>query len=354
MKHLKIRDGNACDEANILASMFVDKEKEYSLSPEEYNSNVPDFVRARSPYFYTGNGRGFVLRQMMVMDVVHRIASKIPGVRLTTRKLHVAQESKVTEHVYVHLNDEPFYRAVIFFGYGEVSICSHHLNASDLPRRMRSSPVPGVHGGHSYNSLDRPLTLKNLLNDVLNIVKKVCAAAPVTVSDFEGTCFKGQGGRVATLEQGSNAVAAAITKMIGRSYSYGKEVMDDDLRVAAFLALESVVRGTKPVFSAGIAERFGKYIPQIDAAREDAAASNGKLPVQLIKIKGHDRFVAKIGSRIAYWHQLPDAVVAPVATVMSLGADGGSVAGVGSMVVPVATSPLELDMVVMVDAEEKL
>lgn len=354
MKNLIIRDGNACDEVNILASLFIDKEQEYRISTQDYNDHAPHL--GRRPFFHTGGQRGFVVRDMTMLEVVDRVNSKIPGVRLTTRNQNVISGSNATEHVYVHLNDEPFYRAVIYFGYTEVSICSHHLNANNLVRRIRSSPVPRLHGSHSYNSVDRGMTLKNLPNDVLGVVKKICAATPVTVSDFEGVVLNTQKNRVAALTEGNAAVTSAIKKLIGRGYSYGSaDILDDELRVAAFLALESVVKGTTPTVDRRLAERFGKYIPLIDAAREDAAATVGKVPVQIIKIKGHDCFVAKTGSRVTRWQQLPDAVVGPVATMMSLGADGGgSVAGVGSMVVPVATSPVELDVVVMVGAEENL
>ena len=354
MKNLLVRDASRCDNADIISSMFVDRQQEYSISSEEYNSNVPDFVRTRAPYFYTGDGRGLVVRQMAILDILHRIASKIPGVRLTTRKQHVAQESKVTEHVYVHLNDEPFYRAVIYFGYDAVLICSHHLYTSDLTRTTRGGSIPRVLGSSSNNSVSRSIGLKNILSDVLSIVKKVCAVEPVSVNDFMMLCFKNQEGRMNALAKGNNAVTAVIVELIGNGYRYGTPVLDDDLKMAAFLALESVVRGTPmPPITADVAARFSGFLPKVDAAREDAAATSGKVPVRIIKIKGQDCFAAKMGARTVTWQQLPDAVVAPVATMMSLGSDA-TLAGVGSIRALDECSPLELDMVVMVDAGENL
>ena len=355
MKNLLVRDASRCDNADIISSMFVDRQQEYSISSEEYNSNVPDFVRTRAPYFYTGDGRGLVVRQMAILDILHRVASKIPGVRLTTRKQHVSHEStKITEHVYIHLNDEPFYRAVIYFGYDSVLICSHHLNTSDLTRATRGGSIPRVLGSSSNNSVSRSIVLKNILSDVLSIVKKVCAVEPVSVNDFMMVCFKNQEGRMNALAQGNNAVTAVIVELIGKGYRYGTPVLDYDLRMAAFLALESVVRGTPmPPITADVASRFSGFLPKVDAAREDAAATSGKVPVRIIKIKGQDCFAAKMGARTVTWQQLPDAVVAPVATMMSLGSDA-TLAGVGSIRALDECSPLELDMVVMVDAGENL
>ena len=355
MKNLLVRDASRCDNADIISSMFVDRQQEYSISSEEYNSNVPDFVRTRAPYFYTGDGRGLVVRQMAILDILHRIASKIPGVRLTTRKQHVSHEStKITEHVYIHLNDEPFYRAVIYFGYDSVLICSHHLNTCDLTRATRGGLIPRVLGSSSNNSVSRSIVLKNILSDVLSIVKKVCAVEPVSVDDFMMVCFKNQEGRMNALAQGNNAVTTVIVELIGNGYRYGTPVLDDDLKMAAFLALESVVRGTPmPPITADVAARFSGFLPKVDAAREDAAATSGKVPVRIIKIKGQDCFAAKMGARTVTWQQLPDAVVAPVATMMSLGSDA-TLAGVGSIRALDECSPLELDMVVMVDAGENL
>ena len=355
MKNLLVRDASRCDNADIISSMFVDRQQEYSISSEEYNSNVPDFVRTRAPYFYTGDGRGLVVRQMAILDILHRVASKIPGVRLTTRKQHVSHEStKITEHVYIHLNDEPFYRAVIYFGYDSVLICSHHLNTSGLTRATQGGSIPRVRGSSSNNSVSRSIVLKNILSDVLSIVKKVCAVEPVSVNDFMMLCFKNQEGRMNALAQGNNAVTAVIVELIGNGYRYGTPVLDDDLKMAAFLALESVVRGTPmPPITADVAARFSGFLPKVDAAREDAAATSGKLPVRIIKIKGQDCFAAKMGARTVTWQQLPDAVVAPVATMMSLGSDA-TLAGVGSIRALDECSPLELDMVVMVDAGENL
>jgi len=354
MKNLATRDAPHCDSADLLSSMFVDSQQEYSISPEDYDQ-VPDYVRHRAPYFYTGNGRGLVVRQMAILDILHRITSKIAGVRLTTRKQHVSHEStKITEHVYVHLNDEPFYRAVIYFGYDSVLICSHHLDTSDLRRSSRGGSIPRVAGSTSSNCVSRSITLKNILGEVLSVVKKVCSCKSVSVNDFIGVCFKNQDGRLNVLAQANAAVVATIDELIGKGYRYGKPQLDNDLRMAAFLALESVVRGTPmPPVTADVAARFSGFLSHVDIARENAAATSGKVPVQVIKIKGHDAFVAKLGSRVVTWQQLPDAVVAPVATMMSLGADA-TVLGVGSTRALEEYSPLELDMVVMVDAGENL
>jgi hypothetical protein len=176
----------------------------------------------------------------------------------------------------------------------------------------------------------------------------------VSVNDFIGVCFKNQDGRLNVLAQANAAVVATIDELIGKGYRYGKPQLDNDLRMAAFLALESVVRGTPmPPVTADVAARFSGFLSHVDIARENAAATSGKVPVQVIKIKGHDAFVAKLGSRVVTWQQLPDAVVAPVATMMSLGADA-TVLGVGSTRALEEYSPLELDMVVMVDAGENL
>jgi hypothetical protein len=352
MKNLQIRNGDACHDLDLLCTMFVDKEKEHTVTVDEYKNQVSNTTFAPL-YFHTGDGGGILVRSMAILDVLHRVSSKINGVRLTARKNHLSVVDKNTNHVYVHLNDEPFYRAVLYFGYDTVTICSHHLNTSDLSRRMRASPVSHAPGSSTWNSVDRSMSLKNVLSDVCGIIREVCAATPVSVSDFEEVCLKGQKGRVEQLTEGNSAVTKAIEALIGKGYSYGKESLDNELRVAAFLALESVVRGTKPVFSVYIADRFKNFLPQIDSAREDAAVTIGKVPVQIIKIKGHDAFVAKLGDRVVRWKQLPDAVMAPVATVMSIG-NGGTVAGVGGMVSHLPSTPLELDIVVMVDAEENL
>lgn len=329
---------------NLLTSLFVDKTTEFNATEADFGRMKDNAGWAKPLYFQHKTGH-LVLNHGRFADMLTRIQKDIPHVRFATRAPDADDAwSKV---ILIQYADEPFYRAAVNFypNTDFFSVCSAHINTVNLSRRSRGS-ISGVKGSSGTNTVARSTKLKNYEREVVAILRGVCKQPAASIVTFEDMCFKAQSYAVNNISIGTGTVRADILERIGRDSRWNKVCLSDDVRVAAFLALEYVLRGTKAfVIDEGTRAEFMVALHGLDSVREGVDVSLGKIPIQIIKIRGLDGFVLKRDGNYKRVAQLPDVVVPQVATLMAIGE--GEVYGVG--VTGRTNAALEINMVVMVE-----
>ncbi len=328
----------------LLTYMFVDKTTEFNPTEADFGRMKVNAGWARPMHFQHKTGH-LVVSNTCVADMLTRIQKDIPQVRFAARA--PASDEAWNKNILIQCGDEPFYRAAINFNSGTdcFSICSAHINTVNLSRRVRGF-LAGVTGSSGTNTMDRSLKLKNYEREVVATLKGVCKQPAASIVTFEDMCFKAQSHAVNNISLSRDTVRADILERIGRDSRWNKVCLSDDIRHAAFLALEHVVRGTKAfVIDDTTRVAFQAALQQVDLVRESVDVTLGKVPVQIIKIKGLDGFVLKRDGNRKRVAQLPDAVVPQVATLMAIGE--GEVYGIGTACKP--SLALDLNMVVMVE-----
>lgn len=329
---------------NLLTSLFVDKTTEFNPTEADFGRMKHNAGWARPLHFQHKTGH-LVVSNTCVHDMLTRIQKDIPHVRFATRAPD--SDDAWNKNILIQYGDEPFYRAAVHFTPSRdcFSICSPHINTVNLSRRVRGL-VSSVRGSSGTNTVERSTNLKNYEREVVAILRGVCKQPAASIATFEDMCFKAQNHAVNNINISTGTVRADILERIGKDSRWNKVCLSDDIRHAAFLALEHVVRGTKPpVIDDATRAVFTAALQQVDLLRESVDASAGKMPVQIIKIKGLDGFVLMYNGNHKRVAQLPDEVVPQVATLMAIGE--GEVYGIGTVCTP--SPALELNMVVMVE-----
>lgn len=333
---------NNYDLHDLLAELYVDKTSEYSPTQADYE-RMRDAAYWGDLTYFQHKTDCLVLHHPSIADTLRCIAKALPQVRFTTRESYSGDNHTVV--ILMQYGNEPFYRAALSFDKGveRFNICSPHINTSDLSRRCigHINKLKGT----SKTTVGRCRSLKNYDREIVAILKKVCKQPATPLTTFEDMCFHAQKFIVCNINVGAARVNEAITDHMGRESRWSKPKLNDDVRVAAFLALEHVVRGTKPpVIDENTRAAFTAALHEVDVVRESVDFSSGKIPIQIIKIKAVDEFVLKSENNYRRVAQLPDEVVSQVATLMAVGQ--GVVYGVGE--VGLANPALDINMVVMV------
>jgi hypothetical protein len=192
------------------------------------------------------------------------------------------------------------------------------------------------------------LTLKNVYADVGRIVQRICEVSPVTMSEFEDYCF----GRQRCLESDAQTTDTDVTNkirlLIGKGSSWHNGALSDDARVAAFLALESMVTGTpSPTMSEALHRELALAFAATAQMREEKKISEQTVVVNILKFYGEDEFVIRQSGYCQRVAQLPECIVPQVATLMAMGPKS-SLVGVGAA--GGTDNAVEFSMVVTVPA----
>jgi hypothetical protein len=344
MKNLIIQPvaANNYDLHDLLAELYVDKTSEYNPTQADYERMRDDACWGGHTYFQHKTDC-LVLRHPSIADTLRCIAKALPQVRFTTRKKYSGDTH--TGVILMQYGNEPFYRAALSFhaGMERFNICSPHINTTHLSHRCNG--YINEIKGYNKTTVGRVRHLKNYDREIVAILKKVCKQPATPLTTFEDMCFHAQRFIIANINAGAARVNEVIAEHIGRVSRWSEKCFSDVVRVAAFLALEHVVRGTKPpVIDEDTRAAFTAALHEVDVVRESVEFSSGKIPIQIIKLKAVDEFVLKSENNYRRVAQLPDEVVPQVATLMAVGQ--GAVYGVGE--VGLATPALDINMVVMV------
>lgn len=346
MKNLVIKPVAANDYElhDLLTVLYVDKTTEYNPTQADYD-RMRDVACWFGPVYFQHKTDCLVLHHPSIADTLRCIAKALPQARFTTRESYSGDNH--TDVILMQYGSEPFYRAALSFttGVERFNICSPHINTSNISRR-NAGYIDRLKGSkYGKTTVGRSRSLKHYDREIVAILKKVCKQPAIPLTTFEDMCFHAQNIIVHNINVGAARVNEAITDRIGRESRWSKPQLNDGVRVAAFLALEHVVRGTKPpVIDEDTRAAFTAALHEVDVVRESVDFSSGKIPIQIIKIKAVDEFVLKSENNYRRVAQLPDEVVSQVATLMAVGQ--GVVYGIGE--VGSANPALDINMVVMV------
>jgi hypothetical protein len=278
-----------------------------------------------------------------MFGILNAIRGAEPGVSFA-----LMQEDRLHTPIFVRVAGERFFRAVLVYDLWDssIQIASHHLNCLNISRRSRGT-VPSISSA-SATTLRRSLNLKNVTAQVTRIVKKICKARPVTVADFEEECFQSQQGLINSVQKTHKEVQQMVLSYIGKGSMWAASTFEDDVRMAAFEALECLVMGTPaPVMSETTLAAARKAFTRLADLREETQISKEGSPIGIIKLIGEDSFVIADPrtSQRQRVTQLPDCVVPQVATLMAM---GGAVELCGVGASSNGNPALEVNMVVVV------
>jgi hypothetical protein len=245
----------------------------------------------------------------------------------------------------VRFNNEPCYRAAVFYNrYSDsMLIASPYLGTTELARRVLDS-ISVLVGSDRDNTVARNIALKAFKPDIRSIMKRVSKVEAVSAATYAGWCFDAQDRARVTLTAAKESYA--IKKAI--STRYDREALSDDARVAAFHAMDNLLRGTPMPpsdFGPLIVAEFTEAFKKVDAAREDDAAALGKTLVQVIKFKFDKEFLVKCGDTVRRMEQLPDNVAVAAATLMTVGDE--TVYGIGAQ--GETNLALDMNMVLLIE-----
>lgn len=281
---------------------------------------------------------GFVVQLLNKIDDSYRVtfAHKPESEIVTGNKV-----------ILVRFNNERHYRIAIYhnLGWDVMVFASPYFNTSDLGHGSRST-ITSVGGSGNSNTVVRDITTKCFQPDVRSIMKRISKVEPVSAATYEHWCFIAQRDAMDTLTAANES--AAIARVIGSQSRWNTESLPDVARLAAFHAMDSILRGTPlppGVLSDSVVDAFSAAFKKVDAAREDDAAAQGKTLVQVIKLKADKNFSVKCGDTAFALEQLPDNVAVAAATMMTVG--GTTVLGIGAQVE--ANPALEMNMVLLIE-----
>lgn len=249
--------------------------------------------------------------------------------------------------ILVRFNNERHYRIAIYLnlGWDVMVFASPYFNTSDLGNGSHSR-ITSVDGSGNRNTVSRDITKKCFQPDVRSIMKRISKVELVSATTYQQWCFIAQKDAMDTLTAANES--AAITRIIGAQSRWNTESLPDVARLAAFHAMDSILRGTPlppGVLSESVVDSFSAAFKKVDAAREDDAAAQGKTLVQVIKLKADKNFLVKCGDTAFALEQLPDNVAVAAATMMTVGVH--TVLGIGAQVE--ANPALEMNMVLLIE-----
>ena len=279
-----------------------------------------------------------------VVQLLTKIADSLYGVTFAHKpESEISNGNKV---ILVRFNNERHYRMAIYsttLPQDAMVFASPYFNTSGLGNGSRTT-ITSVGGSGSRNTFSRDITKKCFRPDVRSIMKRISKVEPVSAATYEQWCFTAQKNAMDALTAANES--AAIVRIIGAKSQWNIESLTDAARVAAFHAMDNILRGTPlppGVLSESVVDSFSAAFKKVDTAREDDAAARGKTLVQVIKLKADKNFLVKCGEIWAL-EQLPDNVAVAAATLMTV---GGTVLGVGAQV---ETNPaLEINMVLLIE-----
>jgi len=279
-----------------------------------------------------------------VVQLLTKIADSLHGVTFAHKpESEIANGNKV---ILVRFNNERHYRMAIFhnLSWDAMVFASPYFNTSDLGNGSRTT-ISSVGGSGSRNTVNRDITKKCFQPDVRSIMKRISKVETVSAATYEQWCFTAQKDAIDALTAANESAAIA---RIMRASRWNSESLPDAAQVAAFHAMDSILRGTPlppGVLSQSVVDSFSAAFKKVDIAREDDAAARGKTLVQVIKLKADKNFLVKCGERHWALEQLPDNVAVAAATLMTV---GGTVLGVGAQ--DLCTNPaLEMNMVLLIE-----
>lgn len=354
MRNLKIRYGdsarshdyNTREAENLLRHMYITPSK--MQKRDEVRSVAPEHARefALCP-------KDNVVVPWCLLRVMDAVRKAVPKAVFEVRNTDVSIYD-LSSVVFLRIEGERFFRAALqydkYFNY--IQIASQHLYCGALSHRLRGSIEQIQSNG--ITTVSRSMALKDVYADVGRILKRICAVPADSMAHFETLCFDAQKSLVDSACMTSAEVTRRIEKYVGRTSMWEKDSLSDEVRAAAFLALESIMTGTPaPTLSPNVRAEAGAAFAVLAQMRADTKISQQLSPVNILKFTDEDEFVIRSNGYCRRVKQLPESVVPQVATLMAMG-DGATLVGVGAAardkitLTPPYINPLDLDMVVMV------
>ena len=353
MRNLKIRHGdmarghdyNSRDAEDLLRHMYIVPSK--LQKRDEVRSVAPEHARefALCP-------KDNVVVSKYLLQAMDAVRKAVPKAIFEVRNTDVSIYG-LASVVFLRIEGERFFRAALQYDKysNTIHIASQHLHCFRLATRVRGSIEQIQSNGGT--TVSRSLTLKDVYAEIGRILKRVCAVQADSMAHFETLCFDAQKSLADSACMTDAGVKSRIEQYVGRRSMWEKDSVDDDVRVAAFLALESIMTGTPaPTLSPAVQAQAGAAFAILAQMREDTKVSQQLIPVNVLKFAEEDGFVIRINGHYQRVKQLPDCIVPQVATLMAMG-NGATLVGVGaaardnSIGTPYI-NPLDLSMVVMV------
>jgi hypothetical protein len=344
MKNLIIRNGADSDLVRTAGEMLP----HMYINPSALQKR--DVVRQADPFIegtYALCPKDNIVVSKVLLRTMDAIRKAVPKAVFEVRNEDAFNDG-ASRVVLLRLDGERFFRAAIEHdNYADgIVIASHHMYCFNLSRRIRQH-MPRV-ASDSNTTLIRSLKLKNVYADVGRIIKRICEASPVTMSEFEVYCFSRQRCLESDAQKTATDVSNKIRSLIGKGSTWHNGALSDDAREAAFVALESMVTGTPtPTISAALHSELTVAFAAVAQVREDKKLSEQTVPVNILKFYGEDDFVIRQSGYCQRVAQVPECIVPQVATLMAMGPKS-SLVGVGAA--GGTDNAVEVSMVVIVPA----
>jgi hypothetical protein len=344
MKNLIIRNGVDSDlvrtAGEMLPHMYINPS---ALQKRDVVRQADPFIEGTYALCPTDN----IVVSKVLLRTMDAIRKAVPKAVFEVRNEDAFNDG-ASRVVLLRLDGERFFRAAIQHdNYADgIVIASHHMYCVNLSRRIRQH-MPRV-ASDSDTTLIRSLKLKNVYADVGRIIKRICEASPVTMSEFEVYCFSRQSCLESDAQKTATDVSNKIRSLIGKGSTWHNGALSDDAREAAFVALESMVTGTPtPTISAALHSELTVAFAAVAQVREDKKLSEQTVPVNILKFYGEDEFVIRQSGYCQRVAQVPECIVPQVATLMAMGPKS-SLVGVGAA--GGTDNAVEVSMVVIVPA----
>jgi hypothetical protein len=344
MRNLIIRAGQDTDvvkvAGEVLPHMYINPS---ALQKRDVVRQADPFIEGTYALCPTDN----IVVSKVLLRTMDAIRKAVPKAVFEVRNKDAFNDG-ASRVVLLRLDGERFFRAGIEHdNYGDaIVIASPHLYCGTLSPRVRRH-MPRV-ASDSDTTLIRSLKLKNVYADVGRIIKRICEASPVTMSEFEVYCFSRQSCLESDAQKTATDVSNKIRSLIGKGSTWHNGALSDDAREAAFVALESMVTGTPtPTISAALHSELTVAFAAVAHVREDKKLSEQTVPVNILKFYGEDEFVIRQSGYCQRVAQVPECIVPQVATLMAMGPKS-SLVGVGAA--GGTDNAVEVSMVVIVPA----
>lgn len=344
MKNLVIRNGADSDLVRTAGEMLP----HMYINPSALQKR--DVVRQADPFIeatYALCPKDNIVVSKVLLRTMDAIRKAVPKAVFEVRNEDAFNDG-ASRVVLLRLDGERFFRAAIEHdNYADgIVIASHHMYCFNLSRRIRQH-MPRV-ASDSNTALIRSLKLKNVYADVGRIIKRICEASPVTMSEFEVYCFSRQSCLESDAQKTAADVSSKIRSLIGKGSTWHNGALSDDAREAAFVALESMVTGTPtPTISAALHSELTVAFAAVAQVREEKKLSEQTVPVNILKFYGEYEFVIRQSGYCQRVAHLPECIVPQVATLMAMGPKS-SLVGVGAAAS--TDNAVEFSMVVTVPA----
>lgn len=326
MRNLIIRAGQDTDvvkvAGEVLPHMYINPS---ALQKRDEVRQVDRFFEAT----YALCPKDNIVVSKVLLRTMDAIRKAVPKAVFEVRNEDTSTDG-MSRVVFLRVEGERFFRAGIEHdNYGDaIVIASPHLYCGTLSPRVRRH-MPRV-ASCSLTAVGRSLTLKNVYADVGRIVQRICEVSPVTMSEFEDYCFGRQRHLEGSTQTTDTDVTNKIRLLIGKGSSWHNGALSDDARVAAFLALESMVTGTPtPTMSEALHRELALAFAATAQMREEKKISEQTGLVNILKFYGEDKFVIRQSGYCQRVAQLPECIVPQVATLMAMGPKS-SLVGVGA------------------------